>query len=140
MIFLYSSFEAGGTWLTYVVPFATAELGHKCLEAAAIQKLEPLQLHLCVWIIKIFKCHASEHLLAVTKDEKNLKNQNGGLKVPLFDLYVMFRCQNLFGSLHVQLIVPSTLLALQHTSKETRPPSHKDTYGQTTDISAFFFK
>ena len=48
-----------------IVPFAIAELGHKCLKPAATLKYESLNsciTVLTVWIMKIFKCYASEHL------------------------------------------------------------------------------
>ena len=64
-----------------VVPIA--ELGQKCLEAASVLKYEPLNSCITVhsiWIMKIFD-------VAVIKDENIVKNQDGGLKVPLFDLY-----------------------------------------------------
>ena len=38
--------------------------------------------------------------LTIIKDDKIMRNQDGGLKVPLFDLKrsnVMFRCQNLIA-------------------------------------------
>ena len=49
------------------------------------------------------------------KDEKIVKNQHGGLKLPLFDLKPREcngRCQNLIALVPTnQFIVPSTLLA-----------------------------
>ena len=54
------------------------------------------------------------------KEEQIVKNQYGGLKMPLFDLLAMscsFRCQN---PKH-QPIVPSTLLALQQIFEQTKP-------------------
>ena len=41
---------------------------------------------LSVLIMKIFKCYATETPLAVIKVENMVKNQDGGLKVLLFDL------------------------------------------------------
>ena len=59
------------------------------------------------------------------KGEKIVKNQDGGLKVPLLTFSnFMFRCQNLIVSWH-QLKVPPTLLA-HHPA--TNIQSHKDTY------------
>ena len=52
-------------WNTCVVPFALAELGQKCLEAAPTLKYGPLNSSitvLSVWIIKIFQYYASKHL------------------------------------------------------------------------------
>ena len=40
------------------------------------------QLHHCVLIIKIFKCHASEHILAVIKDEKLWRTKMAVSKCP----------------------------------------------------------
>ena len=60
------------------------------------------------------------------KDEKIVKNQDGGLKVPLFDLYqchVLVDAKISLVPKH-QLIVPSTLLALAtniRTYKVTKP-------------------
>ena len=73
------------------------------------------------------------------KDEKIVKDQDGGLKVPLFDLYkchVKIDAKVSLVPKH-QLIVPSTLLALATnipTYKATKIQSHKDTYAHTTDI------
>ena len=36
--------------------------------------------------MKIFKCNASETFAGMIKDEKIVKNQDGGVKVPLFNL------------------------------------------------------
>ena len=50
---------------TCAVPFAIAELGPKCLEAAPTLKYGPLNsciTVLSVWVIKIFQCWASKHL------------------------------------------------------------------------------
>ena len=69
-----------------VVPFAIVELGQKCLEAAPTRKYGPLNsciTVLSVLIIKIFQGCASP--LALIEDEKIVKNQDNGLKVPLFD-------------------------------------------------------
>ena len=41
---------------------------------------------LSVLIMKIFKCYATETPLAVIKVENMVKNQDGDLKVLLFDL------------------------------------------------------
>ena len=62
-----------------------------------------------------------------------MKHQNGGLKVPLFDLWggnVMFRCHiSLVPS--NQLIVPSTLLApTTHIQTDKNRQSHKATKPQ----------
>ena len=69
--------EAGETELinTCVSPFAIAEFGQKCLEAASTLKYDPLN-----------SCITVHSDAAVIKEEKILKNQDGGLKVPLFDL------------------------------------------------------
>ena len=69
--------EAGETELinTCVSPFAIAEFGQKCLEAASTLKYDPLN-----------SCITAHSDAAVIKEEKILKNQDGGLKVPLFDL------------------------------------------------------
>ena len=82
MIFFFH-FEAGETQFAYVVPFAIAELGHKCLEPAATLTYEPYSSafeswrYLNVMLLNTFSRN---------KDDKIVKNQNGGLKVPLFDL------------------------------------------------------
>ena len=74
-----------------------------------------------------------------------MKNHDGGLKVPLFDLYqchVQIDAKISLVPKH-QLIVPSTLLALAtniSTYKVTKLQSHKDTYAHTTDIGAIFSK
>ena len=60
-------------WITRVVPFAIAELGQKCLEAAPTLKYEPLNICitvLSVWILKMFQCCASKHL-SRNKRQKN---------------------------------------------------------------------
>ena len=68
-----------------------------------------------------------------------MKNQDGGLKVPLFDLkqcHVKVDAKIALVLKH-QLIVPSTLLPLATnipTYKDTKIQSHKDTYAHTTDI------
>ena len=52
-------------WNTCIVPFAIAELVHKCLEAAPILKYQPLNsctTLLNLWITKPFKCYALKHL------------------------------------------------------------------------------
>ena len=52
-------------WNTCVVPFALAELGQKCLEAAPTLKYGPLNSSITVLsasIIKIFQYYASKHL------------------------------------------------------------------------------
>ena len=69
--------EAGETELINmcVSPFAIAEFVQKCLEAASTLKYDPLK-----------SCITAHSDAAVIKEEKILKNQDGGLKVPLFDL------------------------------------------------------
>ena len=78
-------------------------------------------------------------LINTFSHNKIVKNQNGGLKVPLFDLQcsnVMFRCQNFIGSQHStsQYLYPywpthnRTHIRTdntQHTSEQTKPQSHK---------------
>ena len=82
--------EAGETELinTCVVPFAMAEFGQRCLEAASTLKYEPLNscitLH-SVWVMKIFNVMLL-NTCSRNKDAKIVKNQDGGLKVSLFDL------------------------------------------------------
>ena len=64
-----------------------------------------------------------------------MNNQDGGLKLPFFDLKPSecnVRCQNLIVPMH-QLIVPSTLLTLA-TQNNPNTQSHKDTYTQSIDI------
>ena len=59
----FSQFFFIQSLFTYIVPFAIAELGHKCVEPAATLKCEPLNsciTVLIVGIMKIFKCYASE--------------------------------------------------------------------------------
>ena len=56
------------------------------------------------------------------KDDKIVKNQDGGLKVPLFDPLVPKH----------QPYCP-----LQHTTEQTKPQTHKDTCIHTTDIQKF---
>ena len=50
MIFYTPDLEAGETELinTCVVPFAIAEFGHKCVEAASTLKYEPLNTYITV--------------------------------------------------------------------------------------------
>ena len=72
------------------------------------------------------------------KDEKVVKNQTGGLKVPLFDLKrsnVMFRCQNLIGSSASTHSTPNLLAPATNirTDKANNPQSHKDTHAHTTE-------
>ena len=69
------------------------------------------------------------------KRQKNVKNQDGGLKVPLFDLKPSechVRCQNLiigtYASTH------STFNLIGPCNKHPNIQSHKETYAQTTDI------
>ena len=72
--------EAGETELitTCVVPFVIAEFGQKCLEAASTLKYEPLNS--CIIVQSV------SNTCTVIKDEKIVSNQDGGLKVPFFDL------------------------------------------------------
>ena len=86
-------------------------------------------------------------LINTFSHNKIVKNQNGGLKVPLFDLQcsnVMFRCQNFIGSQHSTSQYLYPYWPLQHTSEQTKPQSHKATKPQsqkdTTDIRATFSK
>ena len=58
-----------------VSPFAIVEFGQKCLEAASTLKYEPLN-----------SCTTVHSDAAVIKEEKIVKNQDGGPKVPMFDL------------------------------------------------------
>ena len=111
--------EAGETELinTCVVPFAIAEFGQKCLEAASTLKYEPLNSCITVhsiWIMKIFNVMLP-NTCTHNKRWKIVKNQHGGLKVPLFDLW-QYRTICLIDAKiwlvpKLQLIVPSTLLA-----------------------------
>ena len=72
--------------LTCVVPIA--ELGQKCLEAASTLKYETLkQLHHCSQHHEDVSMLCFQTPVPVIKDEKIVKDQDGGLKVPLFDLY-----------------------------------------------------
>ena len=74
---------------TYVVPFAIAELGHKCLEQAATLKYDPLQLYHCSQRLNhedIYMLYFCIPLAVIWKDDKIVTNQNAGLKVPLFDV------------------------------------------------------
>ena len=76
--------------------------------------------------------------LAVIKDEKIVKNQHSGLKLPLFDLKPSecnVRCQNLIGcyaSTH------STFNLVGSCNRNPNTQSHKHTYAQTTDIWPIF--
>ena len=120
-----------------VVPFAIAELGQKCLEAA------PTFTVLSVWIIKIFQRYASKHLWPY-KRRKNVKNQDGGLKVPLFDLKPSechVRCQTLIGT---YASTHSTFNLISPCNKHQNIQSHKATKIHTlkpcTVIWVFFFQ
>ena len=69
-----------------------------------------------------------------SKRRKIVKNQDGGLKVPLFDLkpsecYV--RCQNRIGS---YASTHSTFNLPGSCNRNPNTQSHIDTYAQTTDI------
>ena len=73
-------------------------------------------------------------LLNTFSHNKIVKNQNGGLKVPLFDLQcsnVMFRCQNFIGSQHSTSQHLYPYWPLQHTSEQTKPHSQKATKPQS---------
>ena len=73
---------------TCVVPFTIAELGQKCLEEVSTIKYEPLNSCITVhsiWIMKMFNVMLL-NTCSRNKNGKILKNQHGGLKVPLFDL------------------------------------------------------
>ena len=68
------------------------------------------------------------YVIAIIKDEKIVNNQDGGLKVPLFDLYqchVYLDAKISLVPKH-QLIAPSTLLALA-----TNIPTYKLRYKAT---------
>ena len=73
-------------------------------------------------------------LINTFSHNKIVKNQNGGLKVLLFDLQcsnVMFRCQNFIGSQHSTSQYLYPYWPLQHTSEQTKPQSHKATKSQS---------
>ena len=75
--------------------------------------------------MKIFNIIFPNTPVAVMKDKKIVKNQDGGLKVPLFDLYQCHVYVDAKISLvpEYRLIVPSTLLALAtkiRTNKDTK--------------------
>ena len=70
-------------WNTCVVPFAITELGQTSWSSTYTKKCGRVNrciTVLSIWIMKIFQCY-------VSKQHKNkVKNQDGGLWVPLFDL------------------------------------------------------
>ena len=68
------------------------------------------------------------------KNEKIVNNQDGGLKLPLFDLKPSecnVRCQNLIGS-YASTHSAFNLIGSCNTNPNTQ--SHKDTYTQITDM------
>ena len=109
--------EAGETVLLnmWVVPFAIAVFGQKCLEATSSLKYEPLNSCITVhsvWMMRIFNAMVL-NTCGRKKDEKHVKNQDGCLKVPLFDNAMPCSIDGKISLvLKHQYIVPSTLLAL----------------------------
>ena len=83
---------------------------------------------LSVLIIKIFQGCASP--LALIKDEKIVKNQGNGLKVPLFD----------FSKCHVQMPKSHWFLRIYSYNRHPNIQSHKaeDTYAQPLTYELFF--
>ena len=73
------------------------------------------------------------------KRRKNCEDQDGVLKVPLFDFLKQchVRCQNLIGS---YASTHSTFNLIDPCNRHPNIQSHKDTYAQTTDILAIFSK
>ena len=120
--------EAGETELinTCVVPFAIAEFGQKCLEAASTLKYEPLNSCITVhsvWIMKIFNVM----LLNTCSRNKRRKNceesrwRSQSVLVRPLAMPCLIDAKISLVPKH-QLIVPSTLLALlQQTSEDTKP-------------------
>ena len=128
--FIHYPVEAGETELinTCVVPFATAELGQKCLEAASILKYEPLKSCITVhgvWIMKIFNVM----LLNTCSRNKRGKNCEESIWRSQSALVWSLAMPCLIGAKthwlkSIQLIVRSTLLAPAkniRTYKATKP-------------------
>ena len=78
--------------------------------------------------------------LAIITDEKIVKNQDGSLKVPLFDLKPSechVTLQNLTGSYSS---THNIFNLIGSCNRNPNTQSHRDTYTQTTDIWAIFSK
>ena len=127
--------EAGETELinTCVVPFAIAEFGQKCLEAASTLKYEPLNSCITVhsvWIMKIFNV-ILPNTFSRNKRRKNCEESRWrSQSVLVWPLAMSWLDAKISLVPKHQLMVPLTLLAhatLIPTDKATKPQSHKAT-------------
>ena len=85
----------------------------------------------------LLKSWISQGLVAVIKDEKIVKNQDGDLKVPLFDLKpseYQVRCQNRIGS---YASTHSTFNLIGSCNRNPNTQSHKDTKIYTLKLSTY---
>ena len=102
-----------------VVRFAIAEIGQMSRSSTHTKQWTRQQLRHCTQRLnhEDISMLCFKTLLAVVKDVKMVKNQDGGLQVPLFDLKQCLTLSNLRLDaknalvLKHQFIVPSTLLA-----------------------------
>ena len=116
-------------WNTCVVPFAIAELGQKCLEAASTLKYEPLNSCITVhsvWIMKIFNVMLL-NTCSCNKKRKNCEESRWRFQSALVRPLAMSclnRCQDPIGSYASN---HSTFNLIGSCAKHPNIQSHKDT-------------